>query len=70
MKADGTKYLVKVEFQNGFRDWEIVSFMEPVGLSCDTLGKKWCNQTGFALKFKRFIEVYELNCVISKIRNC
>jgi hypothetical protein len=69
MRKDGTMYLAKIQFQNNQVDWDIISWDEPVGLSCDSSNKKWVNRAGFALKIKTVLEFYIFDEVLEKLRN-
>lgn len=69
MKKDGTTYLVLIRFKNGQEQWDLVKWGTPVGLS-DLHGiDGWVNQTGLKLRDPHFLEHYELESVLRKLKS-
>lgn len=67
MLRDGTEYLALVRFRNGEQDWCIVKWGEPAGLS-DPSGKLGWITKQFKLREPKFVEYFELNAAIEKLK--
>jgi len=70
MKKDGTIYLVKCKWPSQER-WEILKWGVPSALSDKWLLPGWIIPNGFKIRTDNcvFLEFYELESVISKIKN-
>jgi hypothetical protein len=67
LKKDGTEYLALVEFANGKKEWVVMSWGEPCGLSNASGTPGWISGM-FKLRNPEFLEVYPLQEILSKLR--
>lgn len=60
---DGTVYLAEVLYDNGTIQWELIHWGRPIGMSDPRGIKKWCDQSGFALKLHSILQSVRLSVV-------
>lgn len=62
MTNDGIRYLCYIEFPNGSKDWVVVHWGIPCGLSTgDDRTERWITFNGFAPKIEEFLYSEKLN---------